>query len=67
MFGLLRQRKLDFLDIYSDEMILAAKSIVTQVKDQTQYQRRQTQYQRIDLYLMIINIYVEIGKRVLTC
>ncbi|XP_035602772.1 vacuolar protein sorting-associated protein 54-like isoform X4 [Oncorhynchus keta] len=30
VFGLLRQRKLDFLDIYSDEMILAAKSIVTQ-------------------------------------
>uniref|UniRef100_A0A8C7KAZ6 Vacuolar protein sorting-associated protein 54 n=1 Tax=Oncorhynchus kisutch TaxID=8019 RepID=A0A8C7KAZ6_ONCKI len=36
VFGLLRQRKLDFLDIYSDEMILAAKSIVTQVKDHTQ-------------------------------
>uniref|UniRef100_A0A8C8DE13 Vacuolar protein sorting-associated protein 54 n=1 Tax=Oncorhynchus tshawytscha TaxID=74940 RepID=A0A8C8DE13_ONCTS len=36
VFGLLRQRKLNFLDIYSDEMILAAKSIVTQVKDQTQ-------------------------------
>uniref|UniRef100_A0A8C4E649 Vacuolar protein sorting-associated protein 54 n=1 Tax=Dicentrarchus labrax TaxID=13489 RepID=A0A8C4E649_DICLA len=31
VFGLLRQRKLDFLDIYSDEMILAAKAIVTQV------------------------------------
>uniref|UniRef100_A0A671WLQ9 Vacuolar protein sorting-associated protein 54 n=1 Tax=Sparus aurata TaxID=8175 RepID=A0A671WLQ9_SPAAU len=30
VFGLLRQRKLDFLDIYSDEMILAAKAIVTQ-------------------------------------
>ncbi|XP_062303793.1 vacuolar protein sorting-associated protein 54 isoform X1 [Osmerus eperlanus] len=30
VFGLLRQRKLDFLDIYSEEMILAAKSIVTQ-------------------------------------
>ncbi|XP_060951607.1 vacuolar protein sorting-associated protein 54 isoform X2 [Limanda limanda] len=30
VFGLLRQRKLDFLDIYSDEMILAAKSIVAQ-------------------------------------
>ncbi|XP_034543939.1 vacuolar protein sorting-associated protein 54 [Notolabrus celidotus] len=30
VFGLLRQRKLDFLDIYSDEMILAAKVIVTQ-------------------------------------
>ncbi|KAJ8002149.1 hypothetical protein DPEC_G00176820 [Dallia pectoralis] len=30
VFGLLRQRKLDFLDIYGDEMILAAKSIVTQ-------------------------------------
>uniref|UniRef100_A0A8C7T8W8 Vacuolar protein sorting-associated protein 54 n=1 Tax=Oncorhynchus mykiss TaxID=8022 RepID=A0A8C7T8W8_ONCMY len=39
VFGLLRQRKLDFLDIYSDEMILAAKSIVTQVKDQTQSNR----------------------------
>uniref|UniRef100_A0A3P8Y5Q9 Vacuolar protein sorting-associated protein 54 n=1 Tax=Esox lucius TaxID=8010 RepID=A0A3P8Y5Q9_ESOLU len=26
VFGLLRQRKLDFLDIYSDEMILAAKT-----------------------------------------
>uniref|UniRef100_A0A3B4Z095 Vacuolar protein sorting-associated protein 54 n=1 Tax=Stegastes partitus TaxID=144197 RepID=A0A3B4Z095_9TELE len=30
VFGLLRQRKLDFLDIYSDEMILAAKTLVTQ-------------------------------------
>ncbi|XP_041839133.1 vacuolar protein sorting-associated protein 54 isoform X2 [Melanotaenia boesemani] len=30
VFGLLRQRKLDFLDIYSDEMIIAAKTIVTQ-------------------------------------
>ncbi|XP_026214936.1 vacuolar protein sorting-associated protein 54 isoform X3 [Anabas testudineus] len=30
VFGLLRQRKLDFLDIYSDEMILAAKTIVSQ-------------------------------------
>ncbi|XP_070711479.1 vacuolar protein sorting-associated protein 54 [Pempheris klunzingeri] len=30
VFGLLRQRKLDFLDIYSDEMIAAAKAIVTQ-------------------------------------
>ncbi|XP_044045394.1 vacuolar protein sorting-associated protein 54 isoform X3 [Siniperca chuatsi] len=30
VFGLLRQRKLDFLDIYSDEMIVAAKAIVTQ-------------------------------------
>ncbi|KAM8842872.1 vacuolar protein sorting-associated protein 54 [Synchiropus picturatus] len=30
VFGLLRQRKLDFLDIYSDEMIVAAKSIVSQ-------------------------------------
>ncbi|KAM9314459.1 vacuolar protein sorting-associated protein 54 [Pholidichthys leucotaenia] len=29
VFGLLRQRKLDFLDIYSDEMIVAAKGIVT--------------------------------------
>ncbi|XP_054634220.1 vacuolar protein sorting-associated protein 54 isoform X2 [Dunckerocampus dactyliophorus] len=30
VFGLLRQRKLDFLDIYSDEMIAAAKAIVSQ-------------------------------------
>ncbi|XP_076004056.1 vacuolar protein sorting-associated protein 54 [Genypterus blacodes] len=30
VFGLLRQRKLDFLDIYNEEMILAAKAIVTQ-------------------------------------
>uniref|UniRef100_A0A8C6PWJ4 Vacuolar protein sorting-associated protein 54 n=1 Tax=Nothobranchius furzeri TaxID=105023 RepID=A0A8C6PWJ4_NOTFU len=30
VFGLLRQRKLDFLDIYSDEMIIAAKAIVAQ-------------------------------------
>ncbi|KAM6972087.1 vacuolar protein sorting-associated protein 54 [Aplochiton taeniatus] len=30
VFGLLRQRKLDFLEIYGDEMILAAKGIVTQ-------------------------------------
>uniref|UniRef100_G3Q7S7 Vacuolar protein sorting-associated protein 54 n=1 Tax=Gasterosteus aculeatus aculeatus TaxID=481459 RepID=G3Q7S7_GASAC len=29
VFGLLRQRKLDFLDIYSDEMIFAAKAIVS--------------------------------------
>uniref|UniRef100_A0A3Q2Q5P0 Vacuolar protein sorting-associated protein 54 n=2 Tax=Fundulus heteroclitus TaxID=8078 RepID=A0A3Q2Q5P0_FUNHE len=30
VFGLLRQRKLDFLDIYSDEMMTAAKTIVSQ-------------------------------------
>ncbi|XP_041961487.1 vacuolar protein sorting-associated protein 54 isoform X1 [Alosa sapidissima] len=30
VFGLLRQRKLDFLDIYSDEIIQAAKGIVRQ-------------------------------------
>ncbi|CAG5947463.1 vacuolar protein sorting-associated protein 54 isoform 2-T2 [Menidia menidia] len=30
VFGLLRQRKLDFLDIYSNEMIIAAKAIVSQ-------------------------------------
>ncbi|CAL8329389.1 unnamed protein product [Lota lota] len=30
VFGLLRQRKLDFLDIYNEEMIQAAKGIVTQ-------------------------------------
>ncbi|XP_067260144.1 vacuolar protein sorting-associated protein 54 isoform X3 [Chanodichthys erythropterus] len=30
VFGLLRQRKLDFLDIYSDEMIRAAKNVVRQ-------------------------------------
>ncbi|XP_054460999.1 vacuolar protein sorting-associated protein 54 [Anoplopoma fimbria] len=30
VFGLLRQRKLDFLDIYSEEMIMAAKAIVSQ-------------------------------------
>ncbi|GAA6083570.1 vacuolar protein sorting-associated protein 54, partial [Tachysurus ichikawai] len=30
VFGLLRQRKLDFLDIYSEEMMQAAKSIVRQ-------------------------------------
>ncbi|PWA29323.1 hypothetical protein CCH79_00013924 [Gambusia affinis] len=30
VYGLLRQRKLDFLDIYSDEMITAAKAIVSQ-------------------------------------
>ncbi|XP_013887901.1 vacuolar protein sorting-associated protein 54, partial [Austrofundulus limnaeus] len=30
VFGLLRQRKLDFLYIYSNEMIVAAKAIVTQ-------------------------------------
>lgn len=35
MFGLLRQRKLDFLDIYSDEMILAAKAVVAQVRIRT--------------------------------
>jgi len=34
VFGLLRQRKLDFLDIYSDEMIAAAKAIVSQVTPQ---------------------------------
>lgn len=31
VFGLLRQRKLDFLDIYDEEMIQAAKGIVKQV------------------------------------
>ncbi|KAK7165677.1 hypothetical protein R3I93_005681 [Phoxinus phoxinus] len=30
VFGLLRQRKLDFLDIYSDEMIRSAKNLVRQ-------------------------------------
>uniref|UniRef100_A0A3P9HPE1 Vacuolar protein sorting-associated protein 54 n=1 Tax=Oryzias latipes TaxID=8090 RepID=A0A3P9HPE1_ORYLA len=30
VFGLLRQRKLDFLDIYSEEMIIAAKAIIAQ-------------------------------------
>ncbi|XP_047222150.1 vacuolar protein sorting-associated protein 54 isoform X2 [Girardinichthys multiradiatus] len=30
VFGLLRQRKLDFLDIYTDEMVTAAKAIVSQ-------------------------------------
>ncbi|KAL4639934.1 vacuolar protein sorting-associated protein 54 [Arapaima gigas] len=30
VFGLLRQRKLDFLEIFSEEMILAAKGIVKQ-------------------------------------
>ncbi|KAM7394764.1 hypothetical protein PAMP_021550 [Pampus punctatissimus] len=30
VFGLLRQRKLDFLDIYNEEMITAAKAIVAQ-------------------------------------
>ncbi|KAI9529277.1 Vacuolar protein sorting-associated protein 54 [Dissostichus eleginoides] len=30
VFGLLRQRKLDFLDIYSEEMIMAVKAIVSQ-------------------------------------
>lgn len=30
VFGLLRQRKLDFLDIYNEEMILAAKAIINQ-------------------------------------
>ena len=32
VFGLLRQRKLDFLDIYKEEMTQAAKGIVTQVR-----------------------------------
>lgn len=31
VFGLLRQRKLDFLDIYSDEIMAAAKAVVAQV------------------------------------
>lgn len=35
VFGLLRQRKLDFLDIYSDEIIMAAKAIVSQVQQLT--------------------------------
>ncbi|XP_026102485.1 vacuolar protein sorting-associated protein 54-like [Carassius auratus] len=30
VFGLLRQRKLDFLDIYSEEMVRVAKSVVRQ-------------------------------------
>lgn len=36
VFGLLRQRKLDFLDIYGDEMMMAAKVIVTQVPTPTE-------------------------------
>ncbi|CAN9510702.1 unnamed protein product [Ophioblennius macclurei] len=35
VFGLLRQRKLDFLDIYEDEMILAAKATVAQCVAET--------------------------------
>ncbi|XP_062404857.1 vacuolar protein sorting-associated protein 54 isoform X2 [Sardina pilchardus] len=35
VFGLLRQRKLDFLDIYSEEIIQAAKGIVRQCVLQT--------------------------------
>lgn len=31
VFGLLRQRKLDFLEIYSDEIMVAAKAVVAQV------------------------------------
>lgn len=31
VFGLLRQRKLDFLDIYADEILVAAKAVVTTV------------------------------------
>lgn len=34
VFGLLRQRKLDFLDIYSDEIMVSAKAIVAQVTKQ---------------------------------
>lgn len=34
VFGLLRQRKLDFLDIYSDEIMVSAKAIVAQVTRQ---------------------------------
>lgn len=35
VFGLLRQRKLDFLDIYSEEMVRAAKNVVRQVRHTT--------------------------------
>ncbi len=35
VFGLLRQRKLDFLDIYSEEMVRAAKNVVRQVRHVT--------------------------------
>ncbi len=35
VFGLLRQRKLDFLDIYSEEMVRAAKNVVRQVQHMT--------------------------------
>uniref|UniRef100_A0A672GBA4 Vacuolar protein sorting-associated protein 54 n=1 Tax=Salarias fasciatus TaxID=181472 RepID=A0A672GBA4_SALFA len=35
VFGLLRQRKLDFLDIYGDEMMLAAKATVAQCVAET--------------------------------
>lgn len=34
VFGLLRQRKLDFLDIYSDEIMVSAKAIIAQVTRQ---------------------------------
>ncbi|MEQ2161332.1 hypothetical protein GOODEAATRI_008670, partial [Goodea atripinnis] len=39
VFGLLRQRKLDFLDIYTDEMVTAAKAIVSQVLSLNQKNR----------------------------
>lgn len=35
VFGLLRQRKLDFLDIYHEEMIIAAKNIIKQIVIET--------------------------------
>ncbi|XP_069787802.1 vacuolar protein sorting-associated protein 54 isoform X2 [Narcine bancroftii] len=35
VFGLLRQRKLDFLDIYHEEMVIAAKNIIKQIVIET--------------------------------
>ncbi|XP_072121509.1 vacuolar protein sorting-associated protein 54 [Mobula birostris] len=35
VFGLLRQRKLDFLDIYHDKMLIAARNIIKQIVIET--------------------------------
>ncbi|XP_048051891.1 vacuolar protein sorting-associated protein 54 isoform X1 [Megalobrama amblycephala] len=79
VFGLLRQRKLDFLDIYSDEMIRAAKNVVRQcvVKSVSQISeidadtvkfheqmRMMTFHQWFDLLLDIFEHFILFLKRI---
>lgn len=51
MFGLLRQKKLDFMEIYSEEMIVSAKAIVAQVETHTHNDFVKLQINVLTVYL----------------